>query len=146
MRARRSLVIFCAAVAFVLSGRIVASDTILIHGHIYTGSPKAPWVQALAVSGSRIEAVGTDQEILSHKQPQTKVIDLQGRTVIPGISDSHVHMWFGGLELHGLSLSSPEGTITPDEPEKFVLDDGPTRGGAILLELDGRLRIGRPIR
>jgi predicted amidohydrolase YtcJ len=120
MLARRSIVIFCAAVAVVLSGRTLASDTILIHGHIYTGNPKAPWVEALAISGTRIEAAGTDDEILQHKQPQTKMIDLQGRTVIPGISDSHVHMWFGGLELHGLNLSSPDGTITPDDPETFV--------------------------
>jgi len=120
MLARRSRVIFCAALAVILSGRTLASDTILIHGHIYTGNPKAPWVQALAISGTRIEAAGPDEEILAHRQSPTKVIDLQGRTVIPGISDSHVHMWFGGLELHGLNLSSPDGTITPDEPEKFV--------------------------
>jgi hypothetical protein len=88
MLARRSLVIFCAAVAVFFSAVVFASDTVLIHGHIYTGNPKAPWSQALAVSGMRIEAVGTDQEILTHQQPQTKVIDLQGRTVIPGISDS----------------------------------------------------------
>lgn len=120
MLARRSVVVLCAAVAVVLPTSILASDTILIHGHIYTGNPKAPWAQALAISGTRIDAVGTDQDILSRKQPQTNVIDLEGRTVIPGISDSHVHMWFGGLELHGLNLSSPEGTITPDDPEKFV--------------------------
>jgi len=120
MLARRSFVIFCAAVAVCSSVSVLASDTILVHGHIYTGNPKAPWVQALAISGTRIEAVGTDQEILAHVQPQTKVIDLVGQTVIPGISDSHVHMWFGGLELHGLNLSTPEGTITPDDPEKFV--------------------------
>jgi len=99
---------------------IFATDTILIHGHIYTGNPKEPWAQALAISGTSIDAVGRDQEILARKQSQTKIIDLEGRTVIPGISDSHVHMWFGGLELHGLNLSSPEGTITPDDPEKFV--------------------------
>jgi len=120
MLARRSFVIFCAAVAVCSSVSVLASDTILVHGHIYTGNPKAPWAQALAISGTRIEAVGTDQEILAHVQPQTKVIDLVGQTVIPGISDSHVHMWFGGLELHGLNLSTPEGTITPDDPEKFV--------------------------
>jgi len=120
MLARRSVVILCAAVAVFLSAEVFASDTLLIHGHIYTGNPKAPWAQALAISGTRIEAVGTDQEILTHKQTQTNVIDLQGRTVIPGISDSHVHMWFGGLELHGLNLSTPEGTTTPDDPEKFV--------------------------
>jgi len=120
MLARRSFVIFCAAVAVCSSVSVLASDTILVHGHIYTGNPKAPWAQALAISGTRIEAVGTDQEILAHVQPQTKVIDLVRQTVIPGISDSHVHMWFGGLELHGLNLSTPEGTITPDDPEKFV--------------------------
>lgn len=120
MLARRSVVILCAAVAMVIPASILASDMILIHGHIYTGNSKAPWAQALAISGTRIDAVGSDQDILSRKQPQTRVIDLEGRTVIPGISDSHVHMWFGGLELHGLNLSSPEGTITPDDPEKFI--------------------------
>jgi predicted amidohydrolase YtcJ len=116
----RGLLSLCAAVAVFLPSALSASDTLLIHGHIYTGNAKAPWAQALAISGTRIDAVGTDGEILKRRQAQTKVIDLQGRTVIPGISDSHVHMWFGGLELHGLNLSTPEGTITPDDPEKFV--------------------------
>lgn len=120
MNIRRSSVNLCAAIALALPVTLLASDTVLIHGHIYTGNPKAPWAQALAISGTRIDAVGTDQEILGHKQAQTKVIDLQGRTVIPGISDSHVHMWFGGLELQGLNLSTPEGSITPDDPERFV--------------------------
>jgi hypothetical protein len=121
MLARRHIAgLFVVITVLVSAAPLFASDTVLIHGHIYTGNPKAPWAQALAISGTRIEAVGTDQEILTHQQAQTKVIDLQGRTVIPGISDSHVHMWFGGLELHGLNLSTPEGTITPDDPEKFV--------------------------
>jgi len=104
---------------FVPSG-LLASDTLLIHGHIYTGNAKAPWAQALAISGSRIDAVGTDQEILATKQAQTQVIDLRGRTVIPGISDSHMHMWFGALELHGFNLSTPEGSVTPDDPDTLV--------------------------
>src|SRR5262249_52196284 len=100
---------------------LAASDTILIHGHIYTGNPKAKWAQAIAITGSRIDAVGTDAEILAHKQPLTKVIDLHGQTVVPGFSDSHTHMWFGGLELHGLNLSTAEGSITrEDEPEDLV--------------------------
>jgi len=97
MHAHRSIVILCAAVIGVFPSRILASDVLLIHGHIYTGNPKTPWAEALAISATRIDSVGTDQEILARKQPQTKVIDLEGRTVIPGISDSHVHMWFGGL-------------------------------------------------
>lgn len=121
MDRRRHVVRLCVALAILFAASaLLASDTVLIHGHIYTGNAKAPWAQALAISGIRIDAVGTDQEILARKQAQTQVIDLQGRTVIPGISDSHVHMWFGGLELLGFNLSSPEGSITPDQPAALV--------------------------
>src|SRR5271169_1353187 len=120
MEMRRSLVSLCAAVLIFVPSELLASDTLLIHGHIYTGNAKAPWAQALAISGSRIDAVGTDQEVLAKKQAQTQVIDLQGRTVIPGISDSHMHMWFGALELHGFNLSTPEGSVTPDDPDRLV--------------------------
>jgi hypothetical protein len=98
MHARRQIFSFFVAVAILSSGSgLFASDTILIHGHIYTGNPKAPWAQALAITGSRIDAVGTDQEILARKSAKTEVIDLQGRTVVPGFSDDHTHMWFGAL-------------------------------------------------
>jgi hypothetical protein len=118
----RQVVRFCLTVAFFFSvSSLFASDTVLIHGHIYTGNRKAPWAQALASTGTRIDAVGTDQEILSRKSAKTEVIDLQGRTVVPGFSDDHTHMWFGALELHGLNLSTPESSITPeDDPEGVV--------------------------
>ena len=122
MNARRHFLSFCVAVAISFSGvTLFGSDTVLIHGHIYTGNPKAPWAQALAISGSRIDAVGTDGEILSRRSAKTEVIDLEGRTVLPGFSDSHTHMWFGALALHGLNLSTPESSITPeDDPEILV--------------------------
>ena len=86
-----------AIIATLLSAtRMFASDTILIHGHIYTGNDKAQWAQALALTGTRIDAVGSDAEISGRREAKTKVIDLKGRTVIPGISDAHTHMWFGG--------------------------------------------------
>ncbi len=120
MKVRRSLLPLCAAAVLFAPFHLLASDTVLIHGHIYTGNAKAPWAQALAITGTRIDAVGTDQEILSRKQAQTQVIDLQGRTVIPGISDSHMHMWFGALALDGFNLSTPEGSVTPDDPDALV--------------------------
>jgi predicted amidohydrolase YtcJ len=122
MYARRHFLSFCVALAIFFSGvTLFGSDTVLIHGHIYTGNPKAPWVQALAISGSRIDAVGTDGEILTRRSAKTEVIDLEGRTVVPGFSDSHTHMWFGALALHGLNLSTPESSITPeDDPEILV--------------------------
>ena len=94
----------CALILLLLPALLPASDTLLIHGHIYTGNAKAPWGQAIAITGTRIDAVGSDQEILARRQPKTQVIDLQGRTVIPGISDSHTHMWFGAMALRGINL------------------------------------------
>jgi predicted amidohydrolase YtcJ len=110
------------AVLGVLSveARAFAGDILLIHGHIYTGAHQAPWVQALSVTGSRIDAVGTDQELLAARGPQTRVIDLHGRTVIPGIVDAHLHLWLGAIALHGFNLSTPEASITPDNPKLVI--------------------------
>ena len=98
----------------------VASDTLLIHGHIYTGNRAAPWATAIAVKDARIEAVGSDADILKHRGGHARVVDLHGQTVIPGIVDSHTHMLYGAFALHGLNLSTPESSITPDKPDLLV--------------------------
>lgn len=110
----------CVIAALFLPVSLLASDTLLIHGHIYTGNRNAPWAQALAINGTRIEVVGSDQEILKRQPPNTHVIDLHGQTVIPGISDSHTHMWFGAMELHGFNLSTPEASLTPGNADAIV--------------------------
>ncbi|MGD0492005.1 MAG: amidohydrolase [Steroidobacteraceae bacterium] len=97
-----------------------ASDTLLIHGHIYTGNARAPWASAIAIKDTRIEAVGSDAEILEHRGSRAKVVDLHGRTVIPGVVDSHLHMLYGAFALHGLNLSTPESSITPDKPDLLI--------------------------
>ena len=99
---------------------VFASDTILIHGHIYTANDEMPWVQGLAITAGRIEAAGSDAEILKHKDTNTNVIDLSGRTVIPGVSDAHTHTWFGALALHGFNLATPDLRITPDDGDALV--------------------------
>jgi predicted amidohydrolase YtcJ len=96
-----------------------AGDTVLIHGHIYTGNPGMPWVTALAVKGARIAAVGSDAAVLKQRG-HAQVIDLHGQTVIPGIVDSHTHVLYGAYALHGMNLSTPEASITPEKPELFV--------------------------
>ena len=97
-----------------------ASDTLLIHGHIYTGNARAPWAAAIAIKDARIEAVGSDAEVLGHRGGRARVIDLHGRTVIPGVVDSHLHMLYGAFALHGLNLSTPESSITPDKPGVLI--------------------------
>jgi predicted amidohydrolase YtcJ len=121
MNIKQQFLQVCVVLAVLFSSVLLrASDTLLIHGHIYTGNAKAPWVQALAITGTRIDSVGTDEEVLSRRQSKTQVIDLHGQTVIPGISDSHTHMWLGAMVLHGFNLSTPESSLTPDNPEALV--------------------------
>ena len=111
----------CAAlIALGLVGPALAGDTLLGHGHIFTGNAAAPWASAVSVSGSRIEAVGTDAAVLKHRGGRAQVIDLHGQTVIPGIVDSHTHVLYGAYALHGLNLSTPQSSTTPDKPDLLV--------------------------
>jgi len=99
---------------------LLSSDTVLLNGHIYTANKPSQWAEALAVTGDKIDAVGSNAEIARHRSANTKVIDLQGKTVIPGITDGHVHLWFGALALHGFNLSTPESSITSKNPDLLL--------------------------
>ena len=109
----------CAALA-VAPPAASASDTLYLHGHIYTAVPAAPWAEAIAVSGARIDAVGSDAAVAKLRRPGARIVDLKGRTVIPGIFDSHLHLLFGAMALHGFNLSEPAGSLTPDKAEALV--------------------------
>src|SRR6266496_3570014 len=73
------------------------SDTILFNGRITTLDPAYPSATAVAIENGLFAAVGSDQEIMSRRQPNTVAIDLHGRRVIPGLNDSHTHLIRGGL-------------------------------------------------
>ncbi len=96
------------------------ADAILVHGHIYTADPTHPWVEAITVRAGRIVAVGDERSARHAASKGAKVIDLKGRTALPGLVDAHVHLLFGSLELDGLNLSTPERSLTPDLAEEFV--------------------------
>ncbi len=98
---------------------VAASELLLIHGHIYTGNTRAPWAQTIAIANSRIAAIGNDARLAKHRRG-AEVIDLGGHTVIPGIVDSHMHLLYGAYALHGLNLSTPESSITPDQPAVLI--------------------------
>ena len=69
-----------------------APDLILDAGKIFTSCATHPYVQAVAIRGERILATGDSAKMFSLRGAATKVIDLGGRTVIPGINDAHVHL------------------------------------------------------
>ncbi|WP_020397873.1 amidohydrolase [Kordiimonas gwangyangensis] len=73
-----------------------SADTVLLGGKIATLAPHKPFVTALAIKDDRILAVGSDSEMRAHIGNNTHVLDLKGRTVIPGLNDSHLHAVRGG--------------------------------------------------
>jgi len=74
----------------------MSADTILHNAKIATNGVPS-FVEALAISDGKIIATGTEEEILQLRGPVTRVIDGQGRTIIPGLNDSHMHPIRGGL-------------------------------------------------
>src|SRR5690348_3859353 len=67
------------------------ADTILINGKILTVDNQSSIREAMAIREGRIQAVGATADIRELASPATRTIDLQGRTVIPGLIDSHMH-------------------------------------------------------
>jgi predicted amidohydrolase YtcJ len=84
------------------------ADEIFLHGNIYTGATAPHGVrraEAIAVRGDRVEAVGSDSEILKLKGPSTEVLDLDGRFVMPGFNDAHAHLGEAGLQRLTVNLT-----------------------------------------
>lgn len=73
-------------------------DLILHNGKILTVDERFGVAQAVAVRGDRIAAVGSSADLCAYAGPRTRVIDLQGKTVIPGLIDGHAHLDREGLK------------------------------------------------
>lgn len=73
------------------------AELILHNGRIATLDPLLAEVSAVAIADGRILETGDEQTVLKRAAATTKVIDLKGRTVIPGLNDSHIHVIRGGL-------------------------------------------------
>jgi predicted amidohydrolase YtcJ len=83
----------------------VTADTILVNGRVLTLDPRRPAAQALAIRGDRIVAVGSAAEARRWRDRRTRVIDVAGATVIPGLVDAHAHLDREGLKLLYPSLA-----------------------------------------
>jgi predicted amidohydrolase YtcJ len=91
-----------AAVGLAAGGSAVAQksggpDIVLVNGRIATVDDQFRFVQALAITGERITAAGSNGDIRRLAAPATRIIDLEGRTVIPGLIDNHSH-WIRAAE------------------------------------------------
>jgi adenine deaminase len=81
------------------------ADLVLINGYVYTADRRRTVAQAVAVTDGLVSAVGGDDEIRRLQGPDTEVIDLAGRMLLPGLQDAHIHI-FGIVEPDVCTLRS----------------------------------------
>jgi predicted amidohydrolase YtcJ len=83
------------------------ADLVIVNGRIVPGGGAA-FQQALAVRGSRIVAVGRDEDVAALRGPKTEVIDAGGSAVVAGFNDIHTHLLSGGLDLDNVDLQGAQ--------------------------------------
>jgi predicted amidohydrolase YtcJ len=99
-----ALAVLGAAVALAGGAKAPPADRVFVNGRIWTGERDPSLVEALAVRGARILAVGTSADVRRLSGRGTDVVDLRGRFVAPGLIDSHLHLLGGSLSLEQLRL------------------------------------------
>ena len=90
---------------------LVAANTLLTSGKIFTMDSETPWAEAMVINGDKIQYVGSTEQAKSLLEHDGKVIDLQGRVVLPGLIDSHTHLGLVsalGGELEALDWNPPK--------------------------------------
>lgn len=103
---RLILLIISALCFFVLTGcgsdnEDLSADLIVVNANVITMDDKQPYVSALAVRGGRFLEIGNDEDIERLAGPSTQVINANGKTIVPGFNDAHLH-----------ALAIPEGAIS----------------------------------
>src|SRR5437879_432827 len=108
MRAVAAILLFVSGV----TAGAETAETIFINGNIYTVNDKQPFAQAIAVKGDRIIFVGANADAEQFRGDKTRIVDLAGKTVTPGFTDSHCHIFGIGEREMTLNL---EGTNTRED-------------------------------
>ena len=137
-----ALLLAVVAGASLVKAQQPAADIVLTGGKIITVDEKFSIAQAVAIRGDRIVAVGTNQQINALAGPQTRRIDLRGRSVMPGFIDNHAHYqeegayWTEELRLDGV-----------DSRKQALGDDPGARqaAGTERLDLHARRLVARPV-
>lgn len=80
-------------------------DAVFVNGHVYTATDRRSAATAFSILDGRIMEVGSDEEVLAASEAGTQVLDLGGKTVVPGFIDSHGHLLNLGLSLRQIDLT-----------------------------------------
>ncbi|HEX6176841.1 MAG TPA: amidohydrolase [Thermoanaerobaculia bacterium] len=104
---------------------VIAANLVLLNGKIWTGDDRNRFVEAVAIEGNQIVAVGHDDAVLAVAPRDVKRIDLRGRLVVPGFIDNHAHFLDGGLQLSRVKLRD---AASPAEFAKRIADFAKSSG------------------
>jgi len=95
------------------------ADVLILNGKIWTVDEKQSLTEAVAIKGDKILAVGWSQDMKGLVDQQTEIIDVEGKLVLPGFNDAHLHFLGGGLSLLQVNLA---GCKTPDEASQKIIE------------------------
>lgn len=83
-------------------------DLIILSADIYTGDTENPHAEAIGIKNGKIAVIGTNNDVMGHATPETKIIELPGKLVTPGLVDSHLHFVSLGIHLQRIDLRGTE--------------------------------------
>src|SRR6516164_3521614 len=111
--------LFCFGVLTV-SPTQAADNVVLYHGKVFTGEPEHPYAEAVAIRGDKIVAVGAQVDVEKAAGTDAEKIDLQGKTLLPGLIDSHTHVMDSSTVLTGADVDDKVHTL--DDLVAFVAE------------------------
>src|SRR5256884_5517357 len=127
-----SLLWFCLTPSFLSPAE--PADVVFVNGNVYTVNEKQPRAEAVAVKGDRIVFVGSNANAKRFQSGETRVIDLHGETVVPGMTDAHYHFIGVGqremnLNLEGITnledfLAKVKVRVAQAKPDEWVTGRG----------------------
>jgi predicted amidohydrolase YtcJ len=101
------------------------ADLVFTGGHVHTVDAGRPRAEAVAISGDRIAGVGSVDEIAPQIGPQTRVVDLRGRLLLPGFQDAHIHPLHAGMDLMQCDVREADGRDAVLDTIRAYADEHP---------------------
>lgn len=104
--------------------------TILYHGNIYV--QQGHFVEALLIENNLIQKIGSNEEVLNHAPQDATRIDLEGRTVLPGFNDSHMHLQMVGRDMQTVNLYGATSITEVIRRGRTFLSEHPVPAGSVV--------------
>ncbi|WP_050929783.1 amidohydrolase [Aestuariivita boseongensis] len=118
---------------------MTTADCIIVNGRVLTMNDSVPRAEAVAIAGDRILAVGTNADISALAGPGTRRIDAQGCTVMPGMTEAHLHLFAGAFGLRLLQLDGVRGVPALRDKLQRYAQDNPNEALLICKQADYNL-------